>query len=326
MAAEGDSTKVVVAAMLGNGLIAASKLAAGLITGSAAMIAEAVHSAADTANQALLMVGLRRATRKATELHPFGLAVERYFWPFLVSILLFLLGGVFAIYEGVQSLVGHHAEEEGSTLWNYGVLGAALLFESYSFAVAAREFKKEKGDKTAMNVIVESKDPTIPVVLMEDTAALVGLVIAFIAVTLGDLTGWSGWDGVGSLAIGVLLCVVAYLLARETHSLLLGESASLEDRRKVVEIVEADASVARVTQVLSMHRGPRDVLLALKVGFDRDLHVGELEASIDRIEDAIRVALPHMTHIFIEPDDDYDATRDAEKPGALASPPRRAAQ
>lgn len=323
MAAESDSMKVVVAAMLGNGLVAASKLVAGIFTGSAAMLAEACHSAADTANQALLMVGMRRSVRKPTDLHPFGLAAERYFWPFLVSMLIFLLGGLFALYEGVQVLLGHGHHEEGvSTLWNYAVLGTALVFEGYSFTVAAREFKKEKGAQKTMTMIVESKDPTIPVVLMEDTAALIGLVIALIAVALGDVTGWTGWDAVGSLAIGILLCVVAYLLARETHSLLLGESASLEDRKKVVEIVEADPSVERVTQLLSMHRGPQDVLLALKVGFDRGLSVDGVEATIDRLEDAIRADLPRMTHIFIEPDNDYDPVRDETRPGALASPPR----
>ncbi len=326
MAAESDSAKVVVAAMLGNGLVAASKLVAGFFTGSVAMIAEAFHSVADTANQALLMVGMRRSVRQPTELHPFGLAVERYFWPFLVSMLIFLLGGVFALYEGVHSLLGSgvHGEGDASSLWNYGVLGTAMLFEGYSFTVASREFKKEKGEQKTMAVIVQSKDPTIPVVLMEDTAALVGLVIALVAVGLGDLTGWAGWDAVGSLAIGALLCVVAYLLARETHSLLLGESASLEDRKKVVAIIEADTAVERVTQLLSMHRGPRDVLLALKVGFDRRLSVDGVEACIDRLEDAIRAELPQMTHIFIEPDNDYDPVRDETRPKALASPPRDA--
>lgn len=328
MSADADSTKVVVAAMIGNGLIAVSKFVAGFLTGSASMIAEAVHSVADTANQLLLMIGLRRSRGKPTQLHPFGMSAESYFWPFIVSILIFFVGGVFALYEGVHALLAEHTAEEGeaaSTLWNYGVLGFAILFESYSFTVAMREFKKMKGSASTMEVIKTSKDPTIPVVLMEDTAALVGLVIALAAVGLGDLTGWAGFDAVGSLAIGVLLCGVSYMLARETHSLLIGETASRADRKKVVEIVEADASVTSVTQVLSMHRGPEDVLLALKVGFDPKLTVEELESAIDRMEDAIRAQLPRMKHIFIEPDTDYDAARDAERPGGLA-PPRSEAE
>jgi cation diffusion facilitator family transporter len=323
MAAEADSTKVVVAAMIGNGLIALSKFVAGFLTGSASMIAEAVHSVADTANQFLLMVGLRRARGKATELHPFGLSVESYFWPFMVSILIFLLGGAFAIYEGVHSLLegGGHSESDASPIWNYAVLGAAIVFEGYSFTVAAREFAKMKGSASTLEVFQRSKDPTIPVVLMEDTAAMVGLVVALIAVTLADVTGWAGWDSVGSLSIGVILCAVAYFLARETHSLLLGESASIEDRRKVRAIVEADEAVVRLTQLLSLHRGPDDVVLALKVGFDPSLSLSEIEEAIDRIEGRVRQEVPKMKHIFLEPDTKYDAAKDQERAAGIAGPP-----
>jgi cation diffusion facilitator family transporter len=322
MAAEADSTKVVVAAMIGNGLIAVSKFVAGFLTGSASMIAEAVHSVADTANQFLLMVGLRRARGKATELHPFGLSVESYFWPFMVSILIFLLGGAFAIYEGVHSLLeGGHSESDASPIWNYAVLGAAIVFEGYSFTVAAREFAKMKGSASTLEVFQRSKDPTIPVVLMEDTAAMIGLIVALIAVTLADVTGWAGWDSVGSLSIGVILCVVAYFLARETHSLLLGESASIEDRRKVKAIVEADEAVLRLTQLLSLHRGPDDVVLALKVGFDPSLSLSDIEAAIDRIEGRVREEVPKMKHIFLEPDTKYDPAKDAERAGGIAAPP-----
>ncbi len=324
MAAEADSTKVVVAAMIGNGLIALSKFVAGFLTGSASMIAEAVHSVADTTNQVLLMVGLRRARRKPTALHPFGMAAESYFWPFIVSILIFFVGGVFALYEGGHALLApeHPTEDAASTLWNYGVLGVAIVFEAYSFTVAMGEFRKMKGRESTLSVIRASKDPTIPIVLLEDTAALVGLAIALVAVALGDLTGWPAFDAIGSISIGLLLCAVAYLLARETHSLLIGESASDADRREVVRIVEADASVRRMTQLLSLHRGPEDVLLAMKVEFDPALSLEQLESTIDRIEEAIRAALPRMRHIFIEPDADYDPERDEERPAGLASPPR----
>jgi cation diffusion facilitator family transporter len=312
MAASGDSAKVVVAALIGNGLIAVSKFAAGILTGSASTIAEAVHSVADTLNQALLIVGLRRTKKKVSELHSFGYAAEAYFWPFLVSVMIFLLGGVFALYEGIHALVADQHDIEGgaSNLWNYVVLGIAVVLEMYSFSVAYREFKKTKGTASTYDVIVHSKDPTIPVVLMEDTAALIGLFIALGAIGLSDLTGWAGCDAVGSILIGVLLCGVSYLLSRETHSLLIGESASKEDRAEVLAIIEQDEHAEKVTQLLSMHRGPEEVLLALKIAFKRDLAIHDVEAAIDRIEDAIREKLPRMTHIFIEPDARYDPAKD----------------
>ncbi|MBZ0121993.1 MAG: cation diffusion facilitator family transporter [Sandaracinaceae bacterium] len=327
MSAGGDSSKVVIAAMLGNATIAVSKFVAGILTGSASTIAEAVHSVADTLNQILLLFGLRRAKKKPSELHQFGHASESYFWPFLVSVMIFLLGGVFALYEGGHALLtgARHTDADASTLWNYGVLGVAVLLELYSFSVAFREFRKQKGSASTIDVIVKSKDPTIPVVLMEDTAALIGLVIAIVGVALSDLTGWPGWDAAGSILIGVLLCSVSYLLARETHSLLIGESATADDRRRIVAIAERDESVVRVGQVLTMHRGPEDVLLALKIAFRRDLGVAEVEAGIDRIEDAIRKELPRMVHIFVEPDAHYEVERDADLAG-VAAPLRAPAQ
>ncbi|MEZ4336032.1 MAG: cation diffusion facilitator family transporter [Sandaracinaceae bacterium] len=265
--ADPSSGKVVAAALVGNGLIAISKFVAGAITGSTSMLAEAVHSVADTLNQALLMFGMKRAQRKPTALHPMGYAAESYFWPFMVSIMIFLLGGVFALYEGIHGLIELQAapdapHEGGSHLWDYAVLSTAILFEGFSFVVAMREFRKMKGRRKTLDVILESKDPTIPVVLLEDSAAMIGLVVALLAIALSEITGWVGWDCVGSIVIGALLCSVSYLLSRETHSLLLGESASDEDRQRVVRIVEGDASVTRVTQLLSMHRGPDDVCLA----------------------------------------------------------------
>ena len=318
----GDSKKVVYAAMVGNGLIAASKLAAGLFTGSGAMISEAVHSAADTSNQGLLLFGMKRAERRPTSLHPLGFAPESYFWPFMVSIVIFLLGGVFALYEGIHAFMAPPEEgaEHGSFLANYIVLGVAIVFEAVVFAVAIKEFNKVRGERPAVKVFLEAKDPTIPVVLMEDFAALLGLVFALIAVAMTDLTGWYGYDAIGSIAIGVLLCGVAFLLARETHSLLLGESASLETREQVVRLVEADPAVTEVTQLLSMHRGPEDVVLALKVHFDGSLALDAVEGAINRIEEAIRADLPEIKRIFIEPDSDYDAAQDP-----LVDPVARAA-
>ena len=316
--AEGSGLRVVVAALTGNVLIAVSKLAAAILSGSIATMAEAIHSFADCANQLLLMVGMRRAERPPTNLHPFGHAAESYFWPFLVSILLFVLGSSFAVYEGVHDLMdlsrGAVQEAHGSRLWSYGVLGSSFLFESASFTVAMREMRKTGGKRSLYQSVLHAKDPTIPVVLAEDTAALIGLGIALAAVGLSDLTGWSGFDAIGSILIGVVLGVVAYFLSARTHSLLLGESASPEDRANITRIVEADQGVVAVRQLLSMHLGPKSVVVALKVELKRDLDLEHIEGAIDRIEAAIRAELPHMQYIFVEPDAHYVAQRDSGAP------------
>lgn len=318
-APEGDSTRVVIAALAGNLLIALSKFVAAFFSGSIATLAEAVHSVADTVNQVLLMVGLRRAARRPTLLHPFGHAVESYFWPFLVSIMIFLLGGAFALWEGFQDLRelwagADPAEGHGSRLWSYGVLGLSFAFESYSFSVAFREFKKMMAGRTLWETLMHAKDPTIPVVLMEDTAAIVGLGIALVAVALSDVTGWAGWDAIGSLLIGLVLGTVAYVLSRRTHSLLIGEAATPEDRARVHEIAKSIPGIRGVTQLMSMHLGPKHVLLALKVDFDRELDIVAIETAIDALEQAIREAMPHMRYIFVEPDHDYVLDKDPERP------------
>lgn len=329
MSAEANSTKVVIAALAGNLAIAISKFVAAFLTGSAAMLAEAVHSVADTGNQVLLLFGMRLAEKKPTEQHPFGRTIERYFWPFVVSIMLFTVGGVFAVYEGIHkmaamtTIVDDLTVEHGSSLWNYGVLGASIVFELYSFSVAWREFSKFRGKRGIVTALVEAKDPTIPVVIMEDTAALLGLVIALVGVGLSDLTGWAGWDEIASLIIGVLLCFVAYFLARETHSLIVGESATVEDRRAVTRIALGVKGVRGITQLLSMHRGPDDVLLALKIDFDRALTVTELEAITDEVEIAVRKELPHMSQIFIEADSKYDGHIDARPDASVLPPPEK---
>lgn len=315
---DGGSLRVVIAALTGNVLIAVSKLVAAIFSGSVATMAEAIHSFADCANQILLMVGMRRAERPPTNLHPFGHAAESYFWPFLVSILLFTLGSSFAIYEGVHDLRGILAgipdEEHGSRLWSYGVLGTSFVFEAMSFTVAMREMGKTRGKRTLYQALLHAKDPTIPVVLAEDTAALVGLGIALVAVGLSDATGWGGFDAIGSILIGILLGVVAYFLSARTHSLLLGEAASPEDREEVTRLAEADPGVVAVRQLLSMHLGPKAVVVALKVELKRDLDLDHVETAIDRIEASIREKLPHMRYIFIEPDAHYTAKHDVGAP------------
>lgn len=325
MSGSANSLRVVVAALLGNLLIALSKFVAAFITGSAATLAEAVHSVADTGNQILLLLGMRLSQRDPSEKHQFGRTIERYFWPFVVSLLLFSVGGAFAIYEGVHRLTHLHDPEtaHGSNLWNYGVLGLSFVFEAYSCSVALAEFNKYRGKKAFFAALMETKDPTIPVVLMEDIAALVGLGLALLGVGFSDLTGWAGCDGVASLLIGVLLCVVAVFLGRKTHSLLVGESASVEDRARVRAIVEGVTHVRGVLQLLSVHRGPDDVLLAIKIDFDRSITMDTLEDTINTIEKELRQAMPHMRQIFIEPDSKYDGHADPRPDSSVLPPSSR---
>jgi cation diffusion facilitator family transporter len=323
-----NNVRVVIAALAGNALIAVSKFFAAFMTGSLATLAEAIHSVADTANQLLLLVGLRRAEKPPTTLHPFGHAVESYFWPFMVSILIFALGGLFALVEGIRDLAAimsgrmelmHH----GSPWWSYGVLGTSIIFEGMSFRVAFIEFGKLRNGRSIWQTLMHAKDPTIPVVLAEDSAALIGLVTAFLAVLLSDVTGWHGFDAIGSLVIGILLAAVAYFLAKRTHSLLIGESASVEDCARVETVAKSVPGVTGVRQMLSMHLGPQNVILAMKVGFDRSLTMGELETAIDDVELRIREELPHMRYIFVEPDGNYRLELDAGRPSELPDTNRK---
>lgn len=323
--AEGNSLKVVAAALAGNLLIALSKFFAAFMSGSMATLAEAIHSVADTANQVLLIVGMRRAEQPPTVLHPFGHSVESYFWPFMVSIGIFFLGGLFALYEGIHGVYdhvyGHASEAHASRFWSYAVLGTSFAFESWSFSVAYREFKQMRGPRSFRDALMNAKDPTIPVVLAEDTAALVGLAIALAAVALSDLTGWSGWDAVGSLLIGIVLGVVAYFLASRTHSLLLGEAVTPEDGDRIKALATSVEGAETVRQLLSYHLGPKTVILALKIEFARGLDIAGVERCINEVEKAIRKELPHMRYIFIEPDATYVIHLDENRPRDLEAKP-----
>lgn len=328
MSNDHSNTRVVIAALAGNLLIAVSKFFAAFMSGSIATLAEAIHSVADTANQALLLLGMKRAEKPATTLHPFGHAVESYFWPFMVSILIFALGGLFALVEGVRDLLailhGAHAETHlGGVYWSYAVLGTSILFEGMSFRVAFGEFSKLRAGRGVWETLMHAKDPTIPVVLAEDTAALVGLVTAFLAVLLSQVTGWHGFDAVGSFLIGLLLAFVAFFLAKRTHSLLLGEAASVDDRERVEEVAKTVEGIVSVRQMLSMHLGPTNVILAMKVEFARELGIREVEGAIDELENRVREALPHMRYIFVEPDGNYVLTLDAGRPSELPEPKRK---
>jgi cation diffusion facilitator family transporter len=312
----GDPKKVVKAAMLANGGIAIAKFVAAFLSDSTTMLAEGVHSIADTANQGLLLVGIVLSSRRADERFPMGRASESYFWSFIVALMLFFLGGVFAIYEGVHKL--QHASHPGSPWAPIVVLVLSIALEGGSFLVALREFQKVRGNKSYREALFDGKDPVIPVVLLEDAGAMAGLFIALVAVAVTAITGHDLADGVGSIVIGVLLCLIGILLAKDTRSLLIGEGVSREVKLDTVAIVEATPGVRKVRQLLSLHLGPDTVLLALKVEFDASLDLKDIERTIDQIEHNVREKHPMMRRIFIEADSDYDATKDKAAPEALA--------
>ncbi len=298
-----DSMKVVMAALAGNLAIAVLKFGAAYYSKSTAMLAEAVHSVSDTGNQALLIVGMRLALRPADEKHPFGRSGEQYFWPFIVSLLLFAVGGAFAIYEGLHKM--HNPGAAASTkqlIAAYVVLGGSVIFESMSWSVAFKEFRAMRQGRTYREVLTDAKDVTVPLVLMEDTAALAGLVVALLGVAISQFAHAPWVDGAASVVIGAILCAVAVFLAFETHGLLIGEGATKADRDRAERIVAKSPSVDRVVEVLTLHIGPSDVILALKVAFSKGITVDELEEAINEIERRVRGEMPHMKRIFVEPD------------------------
>lgn len=308
-----SSRKVVIAALGGNALIAVAKFVAAWLSGSAAMLAEAVHSVADTANQGLLLVGMALSAKRDPERYPLGRARETYLWAFIVSLMLFLLGGVVALYEGVKKITSP-GEAHGSVVAAVAVLGVSIAVELASFRVAAREFNRARGRRSIAAALFYGKDPTIPIVLLEDTAALAGLVIAFGAVATSWATGSVVADGIGSILIGVLLCGVGLTLAYETHGLIIGEAATPEMRARALGVVAETPGVEGVSQMLTLHIGPDTVLLALKVRFRRGATVEEVERVTNTVEERVRAAVPEMQKIFIEADGDYDPTKDPLAP------------
>jgi cation diffusion facilitator family transporter len=310
-----DPKKVVKAALMANAGIAVAKFVAAYFSGSSTMLAEGVHSVADTANQSLLLVGIVLSSRRADERFPMGRASEAYFWSFIVALLLFFLGGVFAIYEGLHKL--QHSEPPGSPWAPIAVLVISIALEGSSFVVAWKEFQKSRGKQSFREALFGGKDPVIPVVLLEDSGAVLGLVVALVAVVITWLTGNDKADGIGSIAIGVLLCAIGIALAKDTRSLLIGEGITRAVRDETVSLVESTPGVESVRQLLSLHLGPDTVLLALKVRFAKGLSVAELEGATDALEERVRGRFPMMKRIFVEPDSDYEQALDAEAPSQL---------
>jgi len=294
------SKKAVAAALAANLGIALAKIVGFALTGAASMLAEAVHSLADSGNQALLMLGGRRARRAPSAQHPFGHGRERYFWAFVVAIVLFLLGGLFAIGEGVEKLRHPHALE--SPIVAGGILLIATLLEGWSFRTAIREAEKTRGESTWWEFIRHTKAAELPVVLLEDLAALVGLVIALCCVALSMLLGDARIDAIGSVAIGLLLTAVAVVLASEMRSLLIGEAASPAHVALIREAMLASARVRRIIHLRTLHLAPDELLVAIKAEFDRTLSFDELAREIDLAEQRMRARLPEACIIYIEPD------------------------
>ncbi|MEX2420081.1 MAG: cation diffusion facilitator family transporter [Acidimicrobiia bacterium] len=293
-------TRAILAAMAANAGIAVAKFAAFLVTGSASMLAESVHSVADTSNQGLLLLGGRQARRIADDKHQFGYGRERYFWAFVVALVLFTLGGAYSLYEGVDKVRNPH--EVTNLGWAIGVLIFGFILETFSFRTAIVEAKKVKGDRTWWAYIRRSRSPELPVVLLEDAGAMFGLLIALIGVGLAAVTGDPIWDGIATVGIGVLLLVIASFLTVEMRSLLLGEAATTEDIAAITSAVRGSDGVARIIDLRTQHIGPEDLLVAGKVEFDRSLTMSGVADAIDRSEVAIRQAVPYARRIYLEPD------------------------
>ena len=294
------SRRAIIAALLANFGIAVAKFAAWAATGAASMLAEAVHSVADTSNQALLLLGASRAQRPATPEHPFGHGRERFFWAFVVSIVLFLLGGLFAIYEGLGKLAEPHAVT--SPGWAVGVLVAAVFMEGASLRVAVRESNALRGRASWWSFVRRSKIPELPVVLLEDAGALLGLVMALCGVGLTMLTGDPVWDAAASIGIGALLCVISVVLSSEMKSLLIGESASDSHEREIREALESAPEVRQLIHMRTLHIGPEQIFLGAKLELDAALDFAGVSRAIDRAEARVRERVPAVSIIYLEPD------------------------
>jgi len=294
------SRRAIVAAFGSNLAIAVAKLVGFLFTGAASMLAEAVHSAADTTNQGLLFLGGARARKRATTDHPFGYGRERYFWSFVVALVIFSLGSVFALFEGIEKLVHPHRLESAG--WAIAILVLALVCESVSLRTAVRESRPLKGDESWWRFIRRSKTPELPVVLLEDVGALIGLALALTGLALAEITGNPRFDATGSVAIGLLLGIIAVTLMVEMKSLLIGESASPAIVVGVTQAMESSTQVVCVIHLRTEHLGPDELLVAAKVEFDHRLDVPALAQAIDEVERRVRAAVPEAKIIYIEPD------------------------
>ena len=300
--------KVIYAALAGNSAIAITKITAAIYTGSSAMFSESIHSMVDTGNQILLLYGIRRAGQPADERHPFGYGRELYFWAFVVAILIFAVGAGVSIYEGV------HKVQNPTTITNvyinYAVLGFAMIFEAGAWWVAFRAFETTRGKRSLIAAVRDSKDPTIFTVLLEDTAAMLGLLVAFLGIALGQWLEIPELDGLASIVIGCILAGAAMLLAQETKGLLIGEGADPAIVQEISRVLSAHSAIDRVNEILSMHQGPNDILVNVSVEFRDGLEIGAVERHTAEIEREIKARIPGARRVFIEAQSTVDHLRD----------------
>ena len=313
------SRKAIIAAFLANLGIAIAKLVGFVITGAASMLAEAVHSVADASNQGLLLLGGSRARRPASPEHPFGYGRERYFWSFVVALVLFSLGGLFALFEGFEKL--RHPHEIESVTVATVILALAIVFEIFSFRTAIRESRHVKGNQSWWAFVRRSKQPELPVVLLEDLGALLGLVFALVGVLIAHFSGDPRYDAIGSMAIGILLVAIAVTLAVEMKSLLIGEAASPATLSSIQQTIEGAPRVRRVIHMRTQHLGPEELLVAAKVELDDGLDVGGVSRTINDVESALRKAVPEARVIYLEPDVTRAGPPTADVPGEPAADP-----
>ena len=311
--AAGESKRVVIAAFFANLGIAIAKFIGYGFTRSSSMLAESIHSVADTGNQALLLLGGRLAKRDPDDEYQFGYARERYFWSFVVSMVLFSLGSLFALYEGWEKL--RHPHELENIGWAFGILSLGLIFEGYAFNTAVKTSRLVKGDRTWWQFIRTTRIPELAVVLLEDLGALIGLVIALSAITMATVTGDPVWDGVGTIAIGLLLGAIAILLAIEMKGLLIGESARPEEYEKIRMAILGSEHVQDVIHLRTQHFGPEQLLVGAKVAFDPDLTLPQLADAINEVERQVREVVPYAKPMYIEPDIVRTDSSQATPPG-----------
>lgn len=293
-----SSKKAIYAALAGNGMIALTKFFASAYTGSSAMFSEAIHSVVDTGNQILLLYGIKRSERPADKTHPFGYGMEVYFWSFVVAILLFGLGSGVSIYEGISKIQNPHPVT--NPFVNYIVIGFAIIFETIAFSVAYRELRKTKGSQSLIKAIRTSKDPTIFTVLFEDFAALLGLMVAGLAIYLGEVLNLPILDGIASVIIGLILALTASLLAFECKGLLCGEAANDQIVAGIEDIVKGETDVLYINEILTMHLGPQDILLNISLDFKDAMSSRNVQTTISELETSIKSKFPEIKRVFIE--------------------------
>ncbi len=293
-----SSKKVIYAALIGNGLIAITKFIASVLTGSSAMMSEGIHSSVDTGNQLLLLLGLKKAKKPADKQFPFGHGKEIYFWSFIVAIMIFAVGAGISIYEGIHSLMDPHPVQ--NPMINYIVLGLAMIFEGFALYFAWKEFNKARGERGYYEAVRKEKNPTLFVVLFEDSAAMLGLIVAFIGIALGQYTGLHIFDGIASIVIGLILGITAAWLAYETKGLLIGESADPEIVTGITSLAKNYNFISGVNEVLTMHMGPNYILLNLSVNFKDKLDVSNVEENISTLSSQIKKEYPLVKRVFVE--------------------------